>query len=231
MLGRFARGMIANAATAFAAHREVWFLPRSKGHPGGCRVCVHAERLRIELLLAGGAGQTAVGAKYSLSKDSIHRHWHAHVTDERRAALLLGPVQRMNLSAQVAEESDSVIDHHKAVRAGLYTLYEAAVTAGDRTGGALLSGKLTEVNNSIAKICGQLATSPLVLINNSQTTITALTDSTAFRAFQARLIAVLARHPEARDEVMREFERLDGAAAVSPAPAPLAALEHDHATA
>jgi hypothetical protein len=206
-------------------------LPAHKGHFGGCRVCAHVERTRIELLLAGGAGQKAVGRKYGLSKDSVHRHWSRHVTEERRAALLLGPVQRMSLSAQVAEESESVLDHHKAVRAGLYTLYDAAVTAGDRTGGALLGGRLTEVNNAIARLCGQLATSPLVQINNSQTNVTALMDSRTFAAFRARLIAVLARHPAARDDVVREFERMSRGPASSLAPAPRPALEHEHATA
>ena len=43
-----------------------------KGRPTGrCTVCGHPERTRIELLLAGGAGQKSVGDKFGLSKDSL----------------------------------------------------------------------------------------------------------------------------------------------------------------
>src|SRR5580658_3398974 len=111
MLKRFGRRMMAAIAATFFAGSE-WgaTLPAHVGHAGGCTVCAHVERTRIELLLAGGAGQHAVGRKYGLSKDSVHRHWKNHVTEERRAALIMGPVQRMSLAAQVAEESESVLE-------------------------------------------------------------------------------------------------------------------------
>lgn len=191
-------------------------MPAHKGHPGGCKVCEHVERTRIELLLAGGAGQTAVAKKYGMSKDSVHRHWHGHVSEERRSALMFGPVQREALASHLAEESSSVIDHYRAVRAGLYALYDAAVTAGDRNGGALLAGRLHENLAAMARLTGQLAASPLVQI--SQTNI--FLNDPAFASFQADLIRVLSRFPEARDAVMTEFERLEAA------PSQLAALEH-----
>ena len=120
-------------------------MPAHKGHPGGCKVCEHVKRTRIELLLAGGAGQTAVAAKFGLSKDSVHRHWHGHVSEERRLSLIMGPVQRMELSARVCEENGSVLDHLKVVRAGIYEQYRAALEAGDRNSGALLAGQSTRI--------------------------------------------------------------------------------------
>jgi hypothetical protein len=192
-------------------------LPAHRGHSGGCKVCAHIERTRIELLLAGGAGQKAVGRKYGLTKDSVHRHWKNHVSEERRVALIMGPMQRQALAAQVAEESESVLDHHQAVRAGLYRLYDAAVTAGDRTGGAMLGGRLTEVNNAIARLCGQLASSPLIQNNTVNFYL-----SPEFASFQADLVRALGPFPEARAAVLAEFERLEAAA-----PAELPALEHE----
>ncbi len=177
-----------------------------KGRPTGrCTVCGHPERTRIELLLAGGAGQKSVGDKFGLSKDSIHRHWHSHCSDERKAALLLGPVQVQALAAKVAEESESVIDHHKATRAGLYQFYATALEAGDKTSGAMLAGRLTEVNNAIARITGELSRSPLI----QQNTINLVMNSPEFVRFQADLIRVLARFPEAREAVIAEFDRLE----------------------
>ena len=50
-----------------------------------------------------------------------------------------------------------MIDHVKIVRAGLYSLYDAAVEAGDRNAGALLAGKLLESCTGARPITGELA--------------------------------------------------------------------------
>jgi transposase-like protein len=193
-----------------------------RGRPTGrCITCAHLERVRIELELAsGGASLAAVARKYGIGRDALGRHWAGHVSEERKASLVLGPVQRAALAARVCEESESVLDHHKAVRAGLYFTYDAAVTARDRQSVALLAGRLTEVNNSIARLTGQLATSPLVQINNSNQVVTTLIESPEFAAFRADLIRVLSRFPDAYEAVLQEFDRLEALSAELPA------LEH-----
>lgn len=182
-----------------------------------CKLCAHPERVRIELLLAGGAHHRALARKYGLTHHAIGRHWRGHVSDERRAALMLGPVERMTLAAQVSEEAESVIDHFRAVRAGLYSLYDAAVTAGDCHGGAMVAGRLLRCLDSMARLTGELATSPLIQ-NNTQINFYA---SPEFASFQADLIRALSRFPDARQAVLHEFERLESAPA-------LPALEHHH---
>jgi hypothetical protein len=162
-------------------------------------------------MLAGGAGQTAVGRKYGLSKDSVHRHWRDHVPQERRAALIMGPVPRQALAAQVCEENTSVLDNLRIVRAGLWNQYDQALAAGDRFGVAILAGKLHNNLQITAKITGELASSPLVQINNQQN-VSMLMESPDFAAFQTRLVAVLRDYPEARLAVLAEFERLEAAA-------------------
>ncbi len=192
-------------------------MPRKGQQLGTCHTCQHPERARIELLCAGGAGHKALARKYGISRDSIGRHWEQHVAEERKAALAVGPVERAALAARVAEESESVLDHYRTVRAGLYALYDAAVTAGDRQSGAQLAGRLTTLLDSIARVTGQLHSSPLVQINNN----TVFLNDPQFARFQARLIRALSAFPEARAAVIAEFERLEQ----PPAPSH-AALEH-----
>jgi hypothetical protein len=86
-------------------------MPAHRGQSGRCTVCVHPEKARIEFLIAGsGASHRAVGRKYSISHYSIGRHWKNCVSDERKAGLLFGPVEREALASLVAEESSSVLD-------------------------------------------------------------------------------------------------------------------------
>jgi hypothetical protein len=170
----------------------------ARGIPTGhCKVCAHAERLRIEAMIAGGAHQRAIGRKYGLTHHAVGRHWRGHVSEARRAALVLGPLQRMSLAAQVSEEAESVIDHFRAVRAGLYKMFEAALEAGDQVGGSLAAGRLLSCLNSMAKLTGQLATSPLV----SHTTNIFMHPAVA--RVEALIVEALAGFPEARVSVIR----------------------------
>lgn len=187
-----------------------------KGKPtGSCKTCVHPERVRIELLLAGGASRRAVAGKYHLGHHALARHWRNHVSDERRTALTLGPVQREALASRVAEESTSVIDHFRAVRAGLYSLYDAAVTAGDGTTGATVAGRLLECLNSMARITGQLASSPLVQYN-TQNNYLKFSESPEFIAFMERMTVLLEPYPEARLAIFHAVRALDQQADVLP---------------
>jgi hypothetical protein len=166
------------------------------------------ERVPIELQLAAGVSMNVLARKYGASRHVLARHWRSHVSDARRAALALGPVKQITLAAQVSEEAESVIDHYRAVRAGLYRLYDAALEAGDRNGGALVAGRLLSCLDSMARLTGELATSPLIQ-NNMQVNFYLLPE---FAHFQADLIRVLSRFPEARAAVIREFERLEAPA-------------------
>src|SRR6266571_5012886 len=122
---------------------------------GQCTICRHIERQRIELLLAGGASVKSVARKYGVHYHALWRHWK-HVPPQRKQRLLIGPVAAAALAARVADENMSVLDHLKTVRCGLYELYDAALTAGDRNGGALLAGKLHENLHAVARITGEL---------------------------------------------------------------------------
>ena len=189
-----------------------------KSNPNGkCQVCAHPERVRIELLVAGGASQSAVARKFNLSNDVVHRHWHGHISEERRATLLIGPVEREALAAQLSEESESVIDHLKAIRAGLYRFFMAALDAGDRMTGTQVAAQLRATCDSIGKITGELSNSPLVQ-HNTQINFNMTPE---FGAFQADLIRALTPYPDACRAVVAEFQRLEA----TQQPAQLPALE------
>ena len=181
-----------------------------------CTVCNHEALTRIELLLVAGTSQRSIARKYGLSKDAVSRHWLAHVTPERRAQLIMGPVQKMELESRVSEECSAVLDHHRATRSGLYTLFRAALEAGDRSGGALLAGRLTEVNREISRLTGQLIDSPLITNN----TVNVFVNDPGFMTFMNELAEVLGPYPEARRAVALKFEALEREAA------PVPQLEH-----
>jgi len=176
---------------------------------GKCGICLHLDRVRIELEVAGGASIRAIARKYSVTYQSLGRHWKNHVSDERKANLVLGPVQRQALAARVAEENSSVIDNMKIIRAGLFEAYSAALEAKDRYSTALIASRLHENLRIVANITGELANSPLVMNNTTNIFV----NDPQFAAFQARLIKVLSRFSDARDAVVAEFESLEVSAA------------------
>jgi len=199
----------------------------SKSGKVRCKVCNHPERGRIEVLIAGGASQSAVARKFSISGDSVHRHWRQHIDAERRSILVVGPVERQALASQIAEESSSVLDHFRAVRAGLYRLFSAALEAGDRNGGALVGGKLIDVNSAVAKLTGELANSPLVQHN----TLNVIMESPQVQSFLQELAAQLKPFPDALRAVVAWMEARESSviAAVSKPDAQASArpaLEH-----
>jgi hypothetical protein len=183
---------------------------------GRCKICQHVDRSRVEYELAGGASLKSISKKYAAPYHAVYRHWQNHVDPERKANLVLGPVQRQALAARVAEENTSVIDQYRIVRSGLYQLYDAAITAADGSIGAMLAGRLHENLSNVARLTGQLATSPLIL---NQTNNFFFNDP-RFADFQARLIRILSRFPDACSAVIAEFESLE------PSPAAMPALEH-----
>jgi hypothetical protein len=182
-----------------------------------CRVCNHVERTRIELDLAGGVRQRVVARNYHLSEDSVQRHWR-HVDPERKARLLVGPVQRAALAARICEENSNVLDNLRVIRAGLYESLDRAHTAGDTWSVGMLSGRLHENLRDTARITGELASSPLVQNNTN------IFMHPAVARVEAIIVAALADHPAARADVIRALR----AAEASEEPA-LPVIEHEGA--
>ena len=181
---------------------------RTKRPNGQCAACRHAERARFEFLIASGASIQAVAKKFGIPYDSLWRHWHAHVSDERKIALLAGPMKLSEVMDRAAEESASVIDHFAALRTVLFRSMDAATEVGDRNSVAALSGRIIEVLREIGRTTGELVKAGGVTIQNSNVLIM----SPAFAQLQRELLMVLAKHPEARQDVIAMFRRLDAEA-------------------
>jgi hypothetical protein len=179
-------------------------MPR-RGANGKCQVCRHAERHRIELLLAGGARPRPIGERFGLHWSAIRRHWIGHVDDERKASLIAGPdIKIADLRERAAEEGMSLLDHYKVVRAALYRMLDVAQAVGDRNAVALVSGRLHENFAAVGRLTGELSTIGTVNLN-----VANFFSTPHFAALQTELVAALRDFPEARSAVLSAFRRLE----------------------
>jgi len=192
-----------------------------------CQVCRHPDRWRLELLRAGGAGLDVLAAKFGLSRDSIHRHWHDHVSDESKAGYLCGPAEIEKLAAKAAIEGDSVLDYLKLCRTTLVGSLAAMTEAGDGRGAAYIAGQLTKTLETIAKVTGELGSlaSSINITNNN----VAIINSPQFATLQATMLRALAPFPDARGAVVLALRDLDAqpapvASAMKVVPVPAASV-------
>jgi hypothetical protein len=174
-----------------------------------CQVCRHDDRWRIELLRAGGASLDSLATKFNVDRDAIWRHWSKHVSPEMKATYLAGPVQLQELAEKAAAEGGSIIDHLHAVRVILMGNIASMNEAGDGRGVAYLSGRLTHVLETIAKVTGELGTMAQN-INISTTNVAILAEHPAFVRMQATMLRALAAYPDARASVVAALRALDG---------------------
>lgn len=183
-----------------------------------CKVCRHPERWRVELLKAGGASLDALAEKFALDRDSIHRHWHLHVSDESKASYLCGPAQLAELGEKAAIEGDSVLDYLRMIRTVLTGQLAAANEAGDGRGTAYVAGRLTQVLETIARVTGELgAMAQSVNITNN---VAILSEHPAFLKMQATMLRALTPFPDARMAVVEALRALDHEAAQAALPSP-----------
>jgi hypothetical protein len=185
-------------------------MSRRRGNPRvQCSICSHVERARAELLLAKGDQIRATAHRLGMSEDALSRHWRAHVPEDQRAGLVLGGqalAAQQGLAVQVAEANGSVLDNYHATRAGLWQRFIAELQGGDSTLVAMLATQITKINDSIARLTGELATSPLI----SQTSIHMhVTQLPEFMELIEELAEVLGPHDDARRDVFAWLARRD----------------------
>jgi hypothetical protein len=155
--------------------------------------------------MADGARLRAMARKYSISYDSLWRHWRRHLTTEQKDRLRFGEAPAHKLRGMVAEEGISVLKDLNFARKSIIESL-AAAPAQDGLGRATLAGRLHENARIRGLISGELSKSPLVQINNTQNVFT---NDAGFVEFQQQLVSVLRRFPEARQAVLLEFQRLE----------------------
>jgi hypothetical protein len=191
-----------------------------------CAVCRHDERWRIELLKAGGASLDALAAKFGVSRDSIDRHWHRHVSLEARASYLIGPGEMATIGERAIEESDSVLDYLKMCRTTLVGQLAAANEVGDARGAAFVVNALVRTLEALARVSGEVGTLATSITFNNNTNI-AMVNHPQFASVQATLLRALAPFADARAAVVAALRGLDGANAPSgPAAPAMKVIEH-----
>jgi hypothetical protein len=172
----------------------------------------------MELLLVSGAAASAVGRKFSVSPHALGRHLRAHVSQERRAQLIAGPIKLHELAERAAESDLSLRDYLALVRSTVLAQMLAAAEASDRQGVALLAGRVTECLRLEAQVNDELR--PVLSQVNNNTVINNFYASPEFAQFMDDLVRALGPFPEAREAVLAVFERRLAPAAQHPA------LEH-----
>ncbi len=174
-----------------------------------CSICQHEERARAELLLAAGGSYIGVARKLGMSEDSLERHWKRHVPEQHRKALRPGAealAARIELAGQIAEESTSTLDHLKAARAILWQMLVEERSKGSTALATMAAAQYTKVCGLIAKMTGELATSPLV----TNTTFNLhFTENPEFQALMDDVAKALEPYPEARRAVFDRFAALE----------------------
>jgi transposase-like protein len=187
-----------------------------------CKICQHPERFRAELMMASDASIRAVAKKFEMSPDALFRHWRNHVSDERKAQLIAGPVKLSELAERAAAEGLSLLDYLSLIRSTLLTQFGAAASAGDRHGTATIAGRLLECLREQGRLTGELRAAGG---GTNITTNVMVLSSPAFAELQRMLLERLAAYPEARAAVVAGLRDLDarlggGGAVGAPGPSP-----------
>jgi len=174
---------------------------------GKCGACRHPDRTRIEMLCAAGQSFTAVARRFGLSKDVVNRHYAKHVTDERKAVMIAGTGRLEELRQRAEDESASLLDNLRYVRAGLFKMFDAAVECGDKYGAGVIADKLMGSFRDIGRLTGEIAKlgGSSITINNN----TAIFASPEWRDAAHAIVAALRNHPEARVAVVSALRALE----------------------
>jgi hypothetical protein len=183
-----------------------------------CIICTHPKRHDLESELADGARLRPLARRYEISYDALWRHWRRHVPQEHKDRLKFGDAPVHKLKGMVAEAEISVLKDLNFARKSLIEALNVAA-AEDANARGTLTGRLHENARIRGQITGELSRSPLI----QQNTINLVMNSPEFVRFQADLIRVLNRFPDAREAVIAEFDRLEAEQAAQPLPA----LEHE----
>jgi hypothetical protein len=184
------------------------------GEPSGrCAVCKHPERYRVELALVGGASHRVIGQNYGLNKHALWRHLRKHVSKERRAQLVAGPLKLSELSQKAAEEGLALLDYLQIIRSTLLSQFMTTSEAGDSNGAATVAGRLLECLRIIATLTGEISRTSAVVTNNI-----AILQSPLMADLQGMLIRTLQPFPEARAAVLGGLEQLSARAMSQAAP-------------
>ena len=171
-----------------------------------CSVCSHKDRARIEMLRVGGVPLRVLSKQFSVSKDSVWRHFEKHVSPQRRAELTAGPAKVEQLANAAADELKSLLDYLGNARAVLFNQFLNAAEAGDRAGVANVAGRPLESLREIGRLTGELRQVSGISITSNTLNIVG---SPEFQALSEGLLTIARAHPVARPDIVALLRSLD----------------------
>jgi hypothetical protein len=132
-------------------------VPKAGVPSGKCTVCAHIERGRIDFLAASGSPLNPLAEQFGLSKDSLHRHFKAHVTETYKRQVRIGPLQSEDsLRKLAAEQGVSVFEHLQGLRALFTARLMIAYEAGADSAVASIGGRLIQLAELMARLSKEL---------------------------------------------------------------------------
>ena len=175
-------------------------MPRAAPKGRRCTICQHPQRPNIDLAIATGISRRLIAVRFKVSADAAWRHGRAHPRDPRRAGDE-GAGARGRHAPDFARGRDwrcrsAEGDPRPPVRhvPGGRRSWRRESGDGDfRT--------LHESLSLTAKLTGEL-------VPHTGVSITNVLLSPDFMRLRAELLRVLARYPEAREEVAAVFRRV-----------------------
>ena len=189
-----------------------------------CSICAHADRPRIEALRCAGASLDACAKKFDVSRDSLHRHMHAHVTDDAKAQYLANvPIQE--LAQLAASEGTSVLEYLSLVRSVLMQEFQLASQAHAHHATSALAGRLNETLKLIGTISGEMSELARITINGNVNVM----NHPAIATLQAKILEALEPFPSAAQAVVTALRSFDDERAPAAA-TDMKTIEHHAAT-
>jgi hypothetical protein len=188
-----------------------------------CTVCVHSDRSRIEATRCAGASLDSVAAKFSISRDALHRHMHAHVDADQRSQYMAG-VPIAELAQLAASEGVSVLSYLSLVRSILMQQFQLCASVNNANGVAVLGGRLNEILRSIGTISGEMSEVAARSVTFNGSTIN-ITNHPEIATLQAKILEALEPFPSAAQAVVAALRAFDAASAPSAVPL-MKTIEH-----
>jgi hypothetical protein len=179
-----------------------------------CLVCHHPEVARIEFACSSGLrSHRQIAAEYKLSRFTIDRHWNNHVSPQRKAELLGVPATIADMAAAAAKEDRNILDYLSILRSELLRLFMKAKEHDSLRDASHIAQRFLETIETIARLNGQLRQAGIVINNNAVGVVNSgpqivMNDPQVIK-MQSTIIRALARHPEARADVIEALRSLE----------------------
>jgi hypothetical protein len=184
---------------------------KRQSRPAQSTIKNHPERERIEADLVRGVPVRVVMRKYCIAKDPCYRFLATIPAEvrERRHADLLKPGADLDTLRQ--EESEGLLVGLRSQRMKLLMVQDAAMERADAEMVTRISSQVHRNLELVGKYLGEF-------ISHSQVQVLNLTMTPDYLRLREALLSAMAKHPEARADVLRALREIE--AAPTPANAP-----------